>query len=121
MTAEEFLKNMKATPKASKIEPFGDDIVKLRQAGASYSQILEFLRVNEVVVTYSSLADWMRRHLPPELLAPPKKQPTKKPEPSQQAIPPKPSNTDTGPTPSAPSYFDKKRKPEVNLDFLNED
>ena len=50
MTAEEFLKNMKTTPKASKIEPFGDDIVKLRQAGASYSQILEFLRLNEVVV-----------------------------------------------------------------------
>lgn len=120
MTAEEFLKDMKVKAKGSKIEPFGPDIAKLRNAGASYSQILEFLRVNGVVVTYSSLADWMRRHLPSELLAAPKKQPAKSIEPRKDI--PTMSPEETTPTAgTVPDYFEKKRKPEVNLDFMNED
>lgn len=122
MTAEEFLALNKAKPKASKIEPFFEEVLKLRKAGMSYNQILEFLRMNGVIVTYSTLADYLRRHAPAELLPPPKNQPVKTTnQPTETTVkktaPVAPRTAST----SAPTVFDKKRKPEVNLDFLDED
>jgi len=119
MTAEEFLKKHQTRKKESKIAPFLSDIIKIREAGLSYNDILEFLRANNVVVSYAALSVYLRRHIPAELL-PPQKEPSIKVKPKKSQEKLSPTGEKKEPI-SALDFFEKKRKPEVDLDFLDEE
>jgi len=73
ISADEFLsRRAKTSGRASRLEPFRQDIKKLRQEGCSFSTILEFLRQNGVEVTQATFSVWLKRNFP-ELSGPPKK------------------------------------------------
>ena len=114
MTADEFLKIHKVERRTSKMEPWMDEILKLRRNGVSYGGILKFLRLNGVEVTMATFSVYMRKHAPPELVPPAKNQPTKsapkteKAETSGESSPPATVAPPKGAQPASPTYFDKK-------------
>lgn len=57
ITAEEFLKTAK---KASKLDAFRDDIIKLKQAKVSNKEILRFLAMNDVHTSASNLCYFLK-------------------------------------------------------------
>lgn len=57
ITAEEFLKTAK---KASKLDAFRDDIIKLKQAKISNKEILRFLAMNDVHTSASNLCYFLK-------------------------------------------------------------
>lgn len=127
MTADEFMKIHRVERRVSKIEPYMDEILKLRRNGVSYNGVLKFLALNGVEVTMATLSVYMRKHAPPELVPPPKTQPAKRePESPRQQPPQEPRKAKSkepdggSPTP-APRLSEKFRKPEVDLRLIDEE
>ena len=119
MTADDFLKKVQVKSRVSVMEPYKDDLLKLRKAGLSYNQLLDFLRENKVIVAYATFSLWMRRHMPADVLPPSKSQPTKSPEivkPPMNPAPPEPSLFALSPESpdtqqSSPSFLRKLARP----------
>ena len=125
MTADEFMKNHQVAKRSSKIEPFLDEIIKLRQNGISYSAILKFLSLNGVEVTMATLSVYMRRHAPPELVPPAKNQPAKASPKSIAATQPEqssavPSPESPGSQRPRPPVSKRGQKPEVVINQEDE-
>lgn len=129
MTADEFAELNTPQKRNNKIGPFRDEVLKLRRMQFSVNQILQFLQINGVTVTYAALAEYLRRNLmtedgeiPPQARrGRPRRIPAPSAPPIQaQSAEPKPVQAKAS-VPSAPDLFANRRKPEVDLDFLNEE
>lgn len=59
ISADDFLKQAQKK-KSSKLEPYLDDILKLRAAKLSYEKICEFLRLNGIETTAANLSWFVR-------------------------------------------------------------
>lgn len=86
MNVDKFLEKIKKrpTPYKGKLTGWHDDILKLRQAGCTYAQIVEYLKLQNVDVTISSVQYFCSKHLSSNSI---KKQKTK-PELSDEVIEP---------------------------------
>ncbi len=60
ISAQEFMKKENQTGRKSKLDPFQDDILLLKTHGYTQQQILDFLKMNDVVVGMTTL-NWFIR------------------------------------------------------------
>lgn len=72
MNVEEFIK-LNASKKSSVLEPFHDDIVKLKTANLSYKKIKEYLELNGLITHENNIRGYYLRHISPEKELKPKK------------------------------------------------
>lgn len=61
MNVDEFLKATEPKTKRSVLDPFYDDIKKLRGHGRSLSQVCDFLKANNVQITIAGLSKFLER------------------------------------------------------------
>lgn len=66
ISADEFLKSVR---QSSKMDPFKNDIIKLRQAKVSYKDIIHFLEMNDIKTSVSNLCYFIKKteNEPPQL------------------------------------------------------
>ncbi|HEZ7194305.1 hypothetical protein [Kingella negevensis] len=88
ITATEFMQQ-NTIPKRSKLTPFQDDILLLKQNGYTDSQVLEFLAMNGVRVAQSTLNEFIKRKTRNQTV-----QPAKNNVSHTQITPPPPTNTE---------------------------
>jgi DNA-binding transcriptional MerR regulator len=60
--AKQYLARVDLTAQRSSLTPYHADILELREAGCTLAQITEFLRLNNVSITFSSVARYLRKH-----------------------------------------------------------
>ncbi|SPY08421.1 Uncharacterised protein [Oligella urethralis] len=67
MNVDEFLKNIKSEPKnyKGKLALWKEDILKLRRAGCTFAQISEYLQLQGLKTTESSIQKFCKKHLTP--------------------------------------------------------
>ena len=58
--ADEFMKTHSVRKRVSVLEPFKDEILKLKYAGYSNRQIIEFLSLNGVVISQNALNSFIK-------------------------------------------------------------
>ena len=58
--ANEFMKTHPVRKRASILEPFKDEILKLKRAGYSIRQIVEFLELNNVTISSNALNSFVK-------------------------------------------------------------
>lgn len=116
MTAEEFLEGEKGK-RRSVLEPFQEDLRKLRDAGLSYQRMTVFLAANGVEISVAGLSAYMRRHG----LAIPEVPTSQRQKAPTTATPTRPKASSrepaTGSPPPAPDVFELSKKPEVDMSF----
>lgn len=61
MNVDEFLKATEPKTKRSVLDPFYDDIKKLRDHGRTLSQVCDFLKANNVQITIAGLSKFLER------------------------------------------------------------
>jgi hypothetical protein len=61
----EYLKSIKPGSHLSSLRAFHTDIVELRVAGCTLAQIVEFLRLNGLTITLSSVGKYLQKHAVP--------------------------------------------------------
>lgn len=61
MNVDEFLKATEPKAKRSVLDPFYDDIKKLRTHGRTLSQVRDFLKANNVEITVAGLSKFLDR------------------------------------------------------------
>jgi hypothetical protein len=61
----EYLKSIKPGSHLSSLRTFHTDIVELRVAGCTLAQIVEFLRLNGLTITLSSVGKYLQKHTVP--------------------------------------------------------
>ena len=62
MNAKEYLTRITPAAQRSSLSPYHADILELRAAGCTLAQITEFLRLNNVNVTWSAVGRYLRKH-----------------------------------------------------------
>lgn len=66
MKADEFLKQVRPASKRSRLAPYIDDLIKLREAGCTLKQVQEFLGKNDVLISIGGLAAYLQRQTKPK-------------------------------------------------------
>jgi hypothetical protein len=101
---EEFIKKHQPKGKKSKLYPFLDNILRLQDLGYSQEQICLYLETEEgISVTQAGLSRFLSQYGDTSKRTSPSKSAELKPGVGSSA-------------PSAPSYFEKTKKPEVDID-----
>ena len=62
MNVNEFSKSVQPSPKKSRLTPFINDIIELRNKGYTLQQIQKFLEKNEVITTLQNVNQFLKRH-----------------------------------------------------------
>ncbi|MDR6412225.1 UNVERIFIED_ORG: hypothetical protein ABIC62_005699 [Burkholderia sp. 1595] len=62
MKTAEYLKSIEPGSHLSSLRAFHTDIVELRAAGCTLAQIVEFLRLNGLTITLSSVGKYLQKH-----------------------------------------------------------
>lgn len=62
MNAKEYLARITPSAQRSSLSPFHADILELRAAGCTLAQITEFLRLNNLAVTFSTVGRYLRKY-----------------------------------------------------------
>lgn len=65
MNAKEYLSRITPAAQRSSLSPFHADILELRAAGCTLAQITEFLRLNNLAVTFSTVGRYLRKYASP--------------------------------------------------------
>jgi hypothetical protein len=61
MDADEFLKQVHPAAKRSRLAPFHDDIIKLRDRGYTLQQICDFLKLNNINISLAGLSKYLKK------------------------------------------------------------
>lgn len=63
ISAQEFINTNPQTTRQSKLMPFKDDILLLKNKGYTGKQILEFLRLNDIIISMNALNVFIRKNI----------------------------------------------------------
>jgi hypothetical protein len=84
VNADDYLNSIKPGLRTSALRAFHPDILKLRAAGCTLAQIAEFLRINGLTTTLSSVGKYLQKHAQvssPPAAPQPRSAAAKRPEP----------------------------------------